>query len=95
MAKIIIPTPLRKFTENNATLDVSGATVGESINELITAFPGLKQHLQDQSDRVRSYVNIFVGDENMRSLNNEETPVQADTVISIVPAIAGGAGIDN
>ena len=87
MAKIIIPTPLRKFTDNNAALDVNGATVGESINELVTAFPGLKQHLQDQSEKIRSYVNVFVGDENMRSLENENTPVAEDTVISIVPAM--------
>ncbi len=90
MAKIIIPTPLRKFTDNNTTLDVSGATVGESIGELVIAFPGLKQHLQDQGNKIRSYVNVFVGDENIRSLDNENTAVAEDTIISIVPAIAGG-----
>jgi molybdopterin converting factor small subunit len=90
MAKIIIPTPLRKFTDNVAAFDVQGATVGESIDELVAAFPGLKEHLKDQNDKLRSFVNIFVGDEDIRSLNHEKTPVSEHAVISIVPAIAGG-----
>jgi molybdopterin converting factor small subunit len=90
MAKIIIPTPLRKFTANAATFDARGATVGESINELVAAFPGLKNHLQDGKQNIRSYINVFVGDEDIRSLELEKTPVGADTLISIVPAIAGG-----
>lgn len=91
MAKIIIPTPLRKFTDSSSTFDAPGKTVGDSIQELVRAFPDLKNHLLDKEGNVRSYVNVFVGEENIRSLEKEHTVVDDHTVISIVPAIAGGA----
>jgi sulfur-carrier protein len=90
MAKIIIPTPLRKFTNNEATFIANGSTVNAAITELITKFPSIKQHLLDESGKIRSFVNIFVGDNDIRILKKEETPVDANSLVSIVPAIAGG-----
>ncbi len=90
MATIIIPTPLRKFTNNTAKLQVSGGTIEESIQTLSTDFPDLKKHLLDEQGRIRSFVNIFVGDDDIRDLQNEKTVLQNETVVSIVPAIAGG-----
>ena len=90
MATIIIPTPLRKFTNNTARLQISGGTVSESINELTSNFPDLKKHLLDDKGQIRSFVNIFVGDEDIRDLQQENTVVNEDTVVSIIPAIAGG-----
>lgn len=91
MATIIIPTPLRKFTNNTAKLQVNGGTVGESITELTTNFPDLKRHLLDDKGQIRSFVNIFIGDEDIRDLQQENTIVKSDTVVSIIPAIAGGS----
>lgn len=90
MATVIIPTPLRKFTNNTAKLQVTGDTIEQTVNELTLNFPDLKKHLLDEQGQIRSYVNIFVGDEDIRDLQKEQTPIQENTVISIIPAIAGG-----
>jgi molybdopterin/thiamine biosynthesis adenylyltransferase/rhodanese-related sulfurtransferase/molybdopterin converting factor small subunit len=91
MATVIIPTPLRKFTNNTARLQVKPGTIQETVNELTVNFPDLKKHLLDEHGRIRSYVNIFVGNDDIRDLEQENTAVQEGAVISIVPAIAGGA----
>lgn len=90
MATIIIPTPLRKFTNNTAKLQIAEGTIESSIKELTTNFPELKRHLLDENGRIRSFVNIFVGDEDIRDLQQEQTVIKNDTVVSIIPAIAGG-----
>ena len=90
MATIIIPTPLRKFTNNTARLNISGSDISELVQELTLNFPDLKRHLLDEHGRIRSFINIFVGDEDIRSLQQENTSVDENAVISIVPAIAGG-----
>src|ERR1700761_4363163 len=90
MATVIIPTPLRKFTNNTARLQVGAGTIHSPVEELTRNFPDLKKHLLDEGGKIRSYVNIFIGNDDIRDLQQEKTPVTADTVISIVPAIAGG-----
>lgn len=90
MAKIIIPTPLRKYTKDQSSFEVEANTVGDAVSGLTNAFPDIKQHLFDNQGKLRSFIKFFVGDEDIKSLDNEQTPVNADTVISIVPAIAGG-----
>lgn len=90
MATIIIPTPLRKFTNNTAKVNVNGGNIKEVISELTLNFPDLKKNLLDESGNLRSYVNVFVGNDDIRSLQQENTSVKEDTVISIIPAIAGG-----
>ena len=90
MATVIIPTPLRKFTNQTAKLNIEAGTVGEIIERITLDFPELKKHLLDPQGAVRSFVNIFAGDEDIRDLQKEKTPVNTSTVISIVPAIAGG-----
>jgi molybdopterin converting factor small subunit len=91
MATVIIPTPLRKFTNQTAKVQIEAGTIAEVINRITLDFPELKKHLLDQQGDIRSFVNIFAGDEDIRDLQKEKTPVNQSTVISIVPAIAGGA----
>ena len=90
MAKIIIPTPLRKFTANEAFFESKGTTVGESITELTQLFPDLKQHLWDEQGQIRKFLKVYIGDEDITALDNELTKVDESTTISIIPAIAGG-----
>ena len=92
MARIIIPTPLRKFTNNQSTIDVEAIDIRESITALSSLYPDLKKQLLDDSGAIRQFVRIYLGDEDIKVLNNEQTPVTQDAVISIVPAIAGGTG---
>lgn len=90
MATVIIPTPLRKFTNNTAKLEVTAENIQQTVDELTLNFPDLKKHLLDEQGQIRSFVNIFVGNDDIRNLQQEKTTVRTDTVISIVPAIAGG-----
>ena len=90
MAKIIIPTPLRKFTENAATYDTDSFTVEQAIEDLVTQFPDLKNHLLDPQGRIRSFIKIYIGEEDIRGLQGEQTQLEESTVLCIVPAIAGG-----
>ena len=92
MATIIIPTPLRKFTNQKSRLDVDGSSVKEAIEDLTLNFPDLKKHLIDEKGELRTFVNIFVGDDDIRDLQKGETKVEPTTVVSIIPAIAGGLG---
>ena len=90
MATVIIPTPLRKFTNQTAKLQVEAGTVGEIIERITNDYPELKKHLIDPQGGLRSFVNVFAGDNDIRDLQKEKTPVESSTIISIVPAIAGG-----
>lgn len=90
MAIIMIPTPLRKFTENRSTLESEALTVEAAIANLIATYPVLQKHLLDGQDQIRSFVRIFVGDTDYAELGGPATPVNDTSVISIVPAIAGG-----
>ena len=90
MAQILIPTPLRKFTDNSAIFKVEGKTVNEAILELADEYQGLKRHLLDENNKVRSFIRLYLGDEDINQLQNGETPIDEDSIISIIPAIAGG-----
>ena len=90
MATVIIPTPLRKFTNQNSRVNVTGNSVREAIDDLTLNFPDLKKNLLDENSNLRTFVNVFVGDEDIRDLQKENTPLKTDSVISIIPAIAGG-----
>lgn len=90
MATVRIPTPLRKLTQNLEEVSAGGKTVGEVIASLEKQYPGIKERICDDSGQVRRFVNIFANDEDIRFLQNLETPIKDSDEISIVPAIAGG-----
>ena len=88
--KIRIPTPLRKLTNNEELVEVEAATIAEAIAELQTRFPGIKERLLDESGAVRRFVNVYVNEEDIRFLQNQQTVLKEGDEISIIPAIAGG-----
>ena len=90
MARIHLPTPLRPFADGAASIDVAGSTVGDALTELVERFPQLRRHLYDDAGRVRSFVNLYKNDEDVRYLEKEATGLSADDSLSIVPSIAGG-----
>ena len=90
MATITIPTPLRRYTNNAARVTIQANNVSGLFLELTASYPELKQHLFDADGRIISIVSIFVGNDDIRSLEGELTEVNDLTVVSIVPAIAGG-----
>jgi sulfur-carrier protein adenylyltransferase/sulfurtransferase len=88
--KILIPTPLRPFTGKQDAVEVDGGTVGELLHNLATRYDGLRQHLFTQEGRLRSFVNIYLNDEDIRYLDKEQTPVKPGDTLSIIPSVAGG-----
>ena len=90
MPSVRIPTPLRKLTNEVEVVQTAGSNIGEVLEHLDKAFPGLKERICDDAGNVRRFVNIFVNDEDIRFLEEKSTPVKETDEISIVPAIAGG-----
>jgi molybdopterin converting factor small subunit len=89
MASIKIPTPLRAYTGNRADVEVNGSTVAEALHDLVQQHPDIKPHLF-QDDKLRSFVNVFLGDEDIRFLDGVNTTIATDTKLRIIPSIAGG-----
>lgn len=90
MAKILIPTPLRQFVDKKDTVEVTGSTVGEALNALTAAHPDLKKQIYNDEGKLRSFVNVYLNDEDIRYIKKEATPLSDGDTISIVPSIAGG-----
>ena len=88
--KVRIPTPLRKLTNNEELVEVHAATIGEVITELQTRYPGIGERLVDEKGEVRRFVNVYVNEEDIRFLQNQQTPLKDGDEVSIIPAIAGG-----
>jgi sulfur-carrier protein adenylyltransferase/sulfurtransferase len=89
---IFIPTPLRRFTGNLDAVEVEGATVGEALSELSGRYGDLRQHLYTEEGRLRSFLNVYLNDEDIRYLEREQTPLKAGDTLTIVPSVAGGSG---
>ena len=87
---IVIPTPLRQYAGGQKVVAVSGTTVGQALDALTTTHPDLKRHLFGEDGKLRSFVNIYLGDEDVRHLQQSETPLMAGATLSIVPSVAGG-----
>ena len=90
MAKIQIPTPLRQYAGKNATVEVKAGTIAEALSRLVSSHPDLRRHLYTDEGKLRSFVNIYLNDEDVRYLQKEATAVKDSDTISIVPSIAGG-----
>ena len=89
--KIHIPTPLRAFTDKHETVDVTGTTLAAGLQGLVETYPALKNHLFTPEGKLRSFVNVYVNDEDMRYLpEREDTPVADAAEVTIIPSIAGG-----
>ncbi|MEZ4593817.1 MAG: MoaD/ThiS family protein [Chloroflexota bacterium] len=89
MPTIRIPTPLRPYSGNNATVKVSGANVSSALDDLTQQYPDLRQHLFE-NDELRSFVNIYLNQEDVRYLDGPETAVAENDTLMIIPSIAGG-----
>ena len=88
--KVRIPTPLRKLTNNEELIEVNAGTIGDAICELQTRYPGIKDRLLDENGSIRRFVNVYVNEEDIRFLQNQQTTLKEGDEISIIPAIAGG-----
>jgi MoaD family protein len=87
---VMIPTPLRPFVGREASVAVDGNTVGEALNALSSRYEELRPHLFAEGGRLRSFVNVYVNQEDIRNLQKDQTPLRDGDTIMIVPSIAGG-----
>ena len=88
--KVLIPTPLQKLTNNQATVECTGSTIAELLESLESSCPGIKGRLCDDEGALRRFVNFYVNSEDIRFLQGVETPLSDGDEVSIIPAIAGG-----
>lgn len=91
--KVVIPTPLRPYTGKRESVQFEAKTVAEALDRLTTEFVELRKHLYTDEGKIRSFVNVYVNDEDIRYLSKENTPTKDGDTISIVPSIAGGLTI--
>ena len=91
MAKVLIPTPLRQYAGKNDSVELGGSTVGEVLFALTSQHPDLRRHLYSDEGKLRSFVNVYLNDEDIRYLQKDSTPVKESDTLSIVPSIAGGS----
>lgn len=88
---VVIPTPLRQFAGGNSEIEVQAATAGDALLELTTEHAELRKHLFNEQDKLRNFINVYVGDEDIRHLDGPETKLKDGETIMIVPSIAGGS----
>jgi adenylyltransferase/sulfurtransferase len=88
--KVLIPTPLRPYVGKQSVIEVTAQTVGEALSDLVAKHPDLRRHLFSGDGKLRSFVNVYLNDEDIRYLSKDATPVKETDAISIVPSVAGG-----
>jgi molybdopterin converting factor small subunit len=88
--RVTIPTPLRRFTADDASIEVSAGTVAGILDELDSRYPGLRSRLCEENGKLRRFFNVYVDGEDVRFLNDLDTEVPEGAEVSIIPAISGG-----
>ena len=94
MPKVKIPTPLRQYTSGSSEVEVGGGTAGDALGNLVEEHPELKQHLYTSDGKLRSFVNVYKGDEDIRYLDGQDTQIAESDELSIIPSIAGGSTVE-
>jgi len=93
MAQVMIPTPLRAYARGQKTVNVSATTVDDALSALTATYPDLRRHLFNEEGKLRNFVNVYLGEEDVRYLRQQgATAIRETDTLSIVPSIAGGAG---
>lgn len=91
MPTIKIPSPLRSYTNGLGKLELQGNTVSEVLSSLVQAYPQIRGHIYDDANNLRPFVNIYLGEENIREMDGLDTRLQPDDTLLIIPSIAGGS----
>ncbi len=95
MTILRIPTPLRPYTNGKNEVNVSGANVADALNDLTSQFPSIKPHLFNEGNELRPFVNLFIGEHNIKDLQGIDTPIKDGDRLMLIPSIAGGSLIPN
>jgi len=90
MTILKIPTPLRNYTNGQAEVQVSGSNVAAAMQDLVGQYPTLEQHLYNGNGEMRAFVNLFLGEDNIKDLQGLDTPLGEEDTLRLIPSIAGG-----
>jgi MoaD family protein len=90
MTTLRIPTPLRTYTSGKSEVTVTGAKISDALNDLTDQYPAIKPHLFNEGGELRPFVNLFVGENNIKDLQGVDTPIKDGDRIMLIPSIAGG-----
>ncbi|MCC6500167.1 MAG: MoaD/ThiS family protein [Anaerolineales bacterium] len=90
MPTLKIPTPLRTYTNGKSEVNVSGSNISDALADLSNQFPAIKPHIFNEGNELRPFVNIFIGEHNIKDLQGVDTPVNAGDRLMLIPSIAGG-----
>ena len=90
MTNLRIPTPLRTYTGGNNQVEIKGSTVAEAMDDLVRQYPDMKQHIFSEDGQLRPFINLFLGDDNIRDLQGMDTPIAENQRLLLIPSIAGG-----
>jgi molybdopterin converting factor small subunit len=93
MPVLRIPTPLRAYTDGKSEVAVSGSSISEVLADLTTQYPALRPHLFNEGGDLRPFVNLFVGESNIKDLQGVDTPIKDGEKIMLIPSIAGGMSL--
>ena len=93
MTTLRIPTPLRAYTSGKSEIHVGGAKISEALNDLTSQFPAIKPHIFNEGGELRPFVNLFVGENNIKDLQGVDTEIKDGEKIMLIPSIAGGANV--
>jgi len=88
---ILVPAALRAYTERQAEIEVGGGTAGEAIADLAAKYPDIRKHIYKDDDNLRDFINVFIGDTNIKELDGLKTQIKDGDTVMLVPAIAGGS----
>ena len=88
---ILVPAALRAYTERQAEIEVAGSTAGEAIADLAAKYPDIRKHIYKDDDNLRDFINVFIGDTNIKELDGLKTQIKDGDTVMLVPAIAGGS----
>lgn len=90
MPVLRIPTPLRAYTNGQSTVNVTGSNVSEVLTDLTKQYPTIKPHIFNEDGALRPFVNLFVGESNIKDLQGVDTPIKEEDKVMLIPSIAGG-----
>ena len=90
MPVLRIPTPLRAYTNGQSNINVAGANISEALTDLTTQYPTIKPHLFNEGGELRPFVNLFIGENNIKDLQGVNTPISDNDKLVLIPSIAGG-----
>jgi len=93
MPVLRIPTPLRSYTNGQSEVNINGSNISDALTDLTSQYPTIKPHLFNEGGELRPFVNLFIGENNIKDLQGVDTPIKDGDRLVLIPSIAGGRNV--